>query len=140
MPSSDSLEVCGILHLSASHFIRSIGFCRHTLHSGRNGIWPRFFILERLNDRFPKKIIQTYSAFPNTQGDVVQLYNSLLTLKRLVDHADSVVVLYNNAFARIYAQIDCTFKPRPSIGSISWYQPLWLRVHSLDGRLASWRL
>ena len=46
------------------------------------------FILERLNDRFPKKIIQTYSVFPNTQGDVVQPYNSL-TLKRLVDHADS---------------------------------------------------
>jgi hypothetical protein len=29
-------------------------------------------LLERLNDKFPKKFIQTYSVFPNAQeGDVV---------------------------------------------------------------------
>jgi tubulin gamma len=33
----------------------------------------------------------------------VQPYNSLLTLKRLVNHADSVVVLDNSALARIVA-------------------------------------
>ena len=43
--SSDSLEVCGILHLSASHFIKSLGFRRRTLHSGRNWIWPRLLYL-----------------------------------------------------------------------------------------------
>lgn len=51
-------------------------------------------ILEKLNDRFPKKLIQTYSVFPNQQeaGDVVvQPYNSILTLKRLILNADSVV-------------------------------------------------
>lgn len=30
------------------------------------------FILEHLNDRFPKKIIQNYSVFPNTQeGNII---------------------------------------------------------------------
>ncbi|EJD41483.1 tubulin gamma chain [Auricularia subglabra TFB-10046 SS5] len=61
--------------------------------------------LERLNDRFPKTLIQTYSVFPNhTQPDVVvQSYNSLLTLRRLTNHADSVVMLDNAALARIAA-------------------------------------
>lgn len=52
-------------------------------------------LLEKLNDRFPKKIIQTYSVFPNqleTSDVVVQPYNSLLTLKRLVLNSDAVVI------------------------------------------------
>ena len=46
------------------------------------------------NCRFPKKLIQTYSVFPNVEevsDVVVQPYNSLLTLKRLKENADSVV-------------------------------------------------
>ncbi|KAJ7186702.1 gamma tubulin [Mycena filopes] len=63
------------------------------------------FMLERLADRFPKKLLQTYSFFPNSEeGDVVvQPYNALLTLKRLVDNADAVVVLDNQALSRIVA-------------------------------------
>ena len=75
------------------------------MHSiaGGTGSGLGSFLLERLNDKFPKKLIQTYSVFPNSQeGDVVvQPYNSMLTLKRLVNHADSVVVLDNSALARI---------------------------------------
>lgn len=73
--------------------------------AGGTGSGLGSFILERLNDKFPKKLIQTYSVFPNAQeGDVVvQPYNSLLTLKRLINHADSVVVLDNGALARISA-------------------------------------
>jgi len=51
-------------------------------------------LLERLNDRYPKKLIQTYSVFPNQQESsdvVVQPYNSILTLKRLILNADCVV-------------------------------------------------
>ncbi|POM67226.1 Tubulin gamma chain [Phytophthora palmivora] len=63
------------------------------------------YLLENLNDHFPKKLIQTYSVFPNQsdfQSDVVvQPYNSLLTMKRLVLNADSVVVLDNTALNRI---------------------------------------
>jgi tubulin gamma len=77
------------------------------MHSvaGGTGSGVGSFLLERLNDRFPKKLIQTYSVFPNTQEPdvVVQPYNSLLTLKRLANHADSVVVLDNGALARINA-------------------------------------
>jgi tubulin gamma len=63
--------------------------------------------------RYPKKLVQTYSVFPNqeTSNDpsntigvsdvVVQPYNSLLTLKRLTNSADCVVVLDNTALNRI---------------------------------------
>lgn len=63
-------------------------------------------ILEKLSDRFPKKLVQTYSVFPNQDeisDVVVQPYNSLLTLKRLTKSADSVVVLDNTALNRIAA-------------------------------------
>jgi tubulin gamma len=77
------------------------------LHSiaGGTGSGLGSFFLERLNDRFPKKLLQTYSFFPDSQkGDVVvQPYNALLTLKRLVNNADSVVVLDNMALSRIVA-------------------------------------
>ena len=77
------------------------------MHSiaGGTGSGLGSFLLERLNDKFPKKLIQTYSVFPNAQeGDVVvQPYNALLTLKRLTNHADSVVVLDNGALQRISA-------------------------------------
>ncbi|CAK78827.1 unnamed protein product (macronuclear) [Paramecium tetraurelia] len=76
------------------------------LHSiaGGTGSGSGSYILERLNDRFPKKIIQTYSVFPNqneTSDVVVQPYNSLLTLRRLAQNADAVVVLDNTALNRI---------------------------------------
>ena len=61
-------------------------------------------LLEKLNDRFPKKLLTTYSVFPNqleTSDVVVQPYNSLLTLKRLTQNADCVVVLDNTALNRI---------------------------------------
>ena len=51
------------------------------------------YLLERLNDRYPKKLIQTYSVFSNqaTSDVVVQPYNSLLTLKRLILNCDCTV-------------------------------------------------
>lgn len=77
------------------------------MHSiaGGTGSGLGSYILERLNDRYPKKLIQTYSVFPNsaTPDVVVQPYNSLLSLKRLTNNADSVVVLDNEALSRICA-------------------------------------
>jgi len=74
---SDSLEGFMLLHSIA----------------GGTGSGLGSFMLERLNDRFPKKLIQTYSVFPDMQeGDiVVQPYNSLLSMRRLTQNADSVV-------------------------------------------------
>ncbi|KAH8930736.1 gamma tubulin [Atractiella rhizophila] len=85
---SDSLEGFMLLHSIA----------------GGTGSGLGSHILERLSDRYPKKLIQTYSIFPNNLEGidvVVQPYNSLLTLRRLTEHADSVVVLDNAALARI---------------------------------------
>ncbi|KAK5124755.1 gamma-tubulin [Meristemomyces frigidus] len=85
---SDSLEGFMLLHSIA----------------GGTGSGLGSFLLERLNDRFPKKLIQTYSVFPgNTDDIVVQPYNSLLALRRLTENADSVVVLDNGALSRIAA-------------------------------------
>lgn len=99
---SDSLEGFMLLHSIA----------------GGTGSGLGSFLLERLNDRFPKKLIQTYSVFPDTvepqAGDiVVQPYNSLLALRRLTENADSVVVLDNGALSRIAA--DTLHVQRPSL-------------------------
>ena len=74
---SDSLEGFMLLHSIA----------------GGTGSGLGSYILERMNDRFPKKLIQTYSVFPDTErGDVVvNPYNSLLAMRRLTQNADSVV-------------------------------------------------
>ncbi|KAJ3265587.1 gamma-tubulin [Chytriomyces hyalinus] len=87
---SDSLEGFMLLHSIA----------------GGTGSGLGSWLLEYLGDRYPKKLIQTYSVFPNseeTSDTVVQPYNSMLSLKRLTQNADSVVVLDNAALNRIAA-------------------------------------
>lgn len=72
--------------------------------AGGTGSGLGSYLLEKLNDRYPKKLVQTYSVFPNQDemsDVVVQPYNSLLTLKRLTQNADCVVVLDNTALNRI---------------------------------------
>lgn len=72
--------------------------------AGGTGSGMGSYLLEALNDHFPKKLIQTYSVFPSwaDQSDVVvQPYNSILTMKRLTLNADAVVVLDNAALNRI---------------------------------------
>jgi tubulin gamma len=73
--------------------------------AGGTGSGMGSYILEQLSDHYPKKLIQTYSVFPNnydrSSDVVVQPYNSLLTLKRLTLNADCVVVLDNTALERI---------------------------------------
>lgn len=72
--------------------------------AGGTGSGMGSYLLEALADRYPKKLVQTYSVFPNQSESsdvVVQPYNSLLTLKRLTLNADAVVVLDNTALNRI---------------------------------------
>jgi tubulin gamma len=77
--NSDSLEGFNLLHSIA----------------GGTGSGLGSFLLENLSDHYPKKLVQTYSVFPNNAQDasdvVVQPYNSILTMKRLTVNADSVV-------------------------------------------------
>jgi len=63
------------------------------LHSiaGGTGSGLGSYLLERMNDRYPKKLIQTYSVFPDTGDVVVNPYNSMLAMRRLTQNADSVV-------------------------------------------------
>jgi len=77
-------------------------------------------LLEELNSQYPKKLIQTYSVFPNqgeTSDVVVQPYNSILTLKRLTLNADCVVVLDNTALNRI--AVDRLKVANPSVAEIN---------------------
>jgi hypothetical protein len=70
--------------------------------AGGTGSGMGSYLLERLNDRYPKKLIQTYSVFPNqeeTSDVVVQPYNSMLTLKRLAVSTATIYCIYLcNAF------------------------------------------
>jgi len=111
---SDSLEGFVVCHSIAGGTGSGMGSC----------------MLEQLNDRFPKKLIQTYSVFPNqdeVSDVVVQPYNSLLTLKRLALNADCVVVLDNMALNRI--AVDRLHIENPTLPkSIHWCRLLWLLV------------
>lgn len=72
--------------------------------AGGTGSGMGSYLLELLSEKFEKKLIQTYSVFPNQSESsdvVVQPYNSLLTLKRLTLNADVVVVVDNTALHRI---------------------------------------
>uniref|UniRef100_A0A915HET7 Tubulin gamma chain n=1 Tax=Romanomermis culicivorax TaxID=13658 RepID=A0A915HET7_ROMCU len=97
-------EIFDILDREADNSDSLEGFVLCHSIAGGTGSGLGSYILERLNDRFPKKLIETYSVFPNqeeTSDVVVQPYNSLLTLKRLTENADCVVVLDNTALTRI---------------------------------------
>ncbi len=75
-------------------------FLTHSI-AGGTGSGLGSFLLERLSDRFPKKVIQTYSVFPGDGDVVVQPYNTLLAAKRLVNNADSVVMVDNLALHKL---------------------------------------
>ena len=101
------------------------------LHSiaGGTGSGMGSFLLEKLNDRFPKKLVQTYSVFPDTQlasDVVVQPYNSVLAMRRLTQNADSVVVLDNSALGRIAG--DRVHVQEPSFHQTN--QLVWLTTSS----------
>jgi tubulin gamma len=105
--NSDSLEGFVLSHSIAGGTGSGMGSC----------------LLEKLNDRYPKKLIQTYSVFPNLDEKdgisdvVVQPYNSILTMKRLTLNADCVVVLDNTAMYRIAAER--LHIPNPSFSQIN---------------------
>ncbi|KAH8261765.1 hypothetical protein KR038_007969 [Drosophila bunnanda] len=97
-------EVFDIIDREAENSDSLEGFVLCHSIAGGTGSGMGSFVLERLSDRYSKKLIQTYSVFPNqdeVSDVVVQPYNSILTLMRLTECADSVVVLDNTALNRI---------------------------------------
>lgn len=77
------------------------GFVMTHSIAGGTGSGLGSFLLEAVNDRYPKKLIQTYSVSPNDNDVVIQPYNCVLTLKRLTLNADAVVVIDNVALTRM---------------------------------------
>lgn len=62
--------------------------------AGGTGSGLGSLLLELLRDRYPKKVLTTFSVFPNSEemsDVVVQPYNSILSLKRMNEHADCTV-------------------------------------------------
>jgi len=106
-------EVFDIIDREADGSDSLEGFVLAHSIAGGTGSGMGSYVLETLADRYPKKLVQTYSVFPNQETGqdsgggigvsdvVVQPYNSLLTLKRLTQCADCVVVLDNTALNRI---------------------------------------
>nr|P34787.1 RecName: Full=Tubulin gamma chain; AltName: Full=Gamma-tubulin [Plasmodium falciparum NF54]CAA44265.1 gamma-tubulin [Plasmodium falciparum] len=84
------------------------GFILSHSIAGGTGSGMGSYLLELLNDNYSKKMIQTFSVFPlltNESSDVVvQPYNSILTLKRLILSTDSVVVIDNTSLNRIFVE------------------------------------
>lgn len=73
--------------------------------AGGTGAGVGSLLLELLSDRFgSKKLVNTFLVFPSnekTSDVVVQPYNTVLTLKRLIDCSDSTVVFHNDALNSI---------------------------------------
>ncbi|QWU86649.1 hypothetical protein CA3LBN_000867 [Candidozyma haemuli] len=73
------------------------------MHSvaGGTGSGVGSLLLELLNDRYgSKKIVSTFSVFPSndkTSDVVVQPYNTMLTLRRLIDFGDATFVFDNDS-------------------------------------------
>jgi tubulin gamma len=96
--------VFDILDREVDHTDSLTGFVLCHSIAGGTGSGMGSYLLEQLNDLYPKKLVQTYSVFPSWTDEsdvIVQPYNSLLTMKRLVLNADAVVVLDNAALNRI---------------------------------------
>jgi tubulin gamma len=76
-------------------------FC-HSI-AGGTGSGIGSLLLERLTDEYGKATTMTFSVFPDpTASDVnVQPHNSILTIQRLAEKADAVIVLDNAALYQI---------------------------------------
>lgn len=66
-------------------------------------------LMELLHDRYgSKKMISTFLVFPSsdkTSDVVVQPYNTMLTLKRLIDYSDATFVFDNDSLSSLDAHI-----------------------------------
>ncbi|RKP29059.1 tubulin-domain-containing protein [Metschnikowia bicuspidata] len=77
--------------------------------AGGTGSGVGSYLLELLDDRYgSKKLVTTFSIFPSnerTSDVVVQPYNTVLTLQRLIDHSNATFVFDNDSLGRL----DSTF-------------------------------
>lgn len=79
------------------------GFIMFHSIGGGTGSGLGSFLLESIRDTMEKKIIQTVSVLPNNEeisDAVVQPYNVVLTLRRLIECSDSVIAMDNGGLVR----------------------------------------
>ena len=80
-------------------------FIMHSLGGG-TGSGLGTFILEQLEDHYPEIYRFVTAVFPSKQADVVTSpYNSMFSLSKLVDHADCVLPVENQALLEIVERI-----------------------------------
>lgn len=75
------------------------------------------YLLEMINENYPKKVIKTFSVFPQLKKSsdvVVQPYNTILSLKRLILNADLVSVIDNNVVNDYNFDSSTSFNSRSS--------------------------
>lgn len=112
--SAESVEhLNDIIDREAEGSDRLEGFQLFHSIAGGTGSGLGSLILESLADRYQKQLRQAYSVFPNSSDVVVQPYNSILTLQRLIVYADTILVLDNSALFR--AAADALSVPRPTL-------------------------
>uniref|UniRef100_A0A8C9HKF1 Tubulin gamma chain n=1 Tax=Piliocolobus tephrosceles TaxID=591936 RepID=A0A8C9HKF1_9PRIM len=101
-------EIIDIIDREVDNSDNLEGFILSHSIAGGTGSGMGSYLLELLSDNYSKKMIQTFSVFPlltNESSDVVvQPYNSILTLKRLILNTDSVVVIDNTSLNRIFVE------------------------------------
>ncbi|KAI5132571.1 tubulin gamma [Nematocida ausubeli] len=71
----------------------------HSLGGG-TGSGLGSYLLEEIREKYPKKTIQTISVFPNNSEvseSVVQPYNTMLSLRRLIENSDGVISMDNGS-------------------------------------------
>lgn len=71
--------------------------------AGGTGSGVGSYLVEHLGDAYPKAVRLTYSVFTDFKSGDTALhpFNTVLTLRRLIQHADGVVVLDNHALSAI---------------------------------------
>ncbi|KAH9385626.1 tubulin gamma [Nematocida major] len=80
------------------------GFILFHSVGGGTGSGLGSYLLEEIRDRLPKKAVQTVSIFPNNSEmseSVVQPYNTILTLRRLMQQADGVIAMDNGSLSSV---------------------------------------
>ncbi|KAJ1362004.1 Tubulin gamma chain [Parelaphostrongylus tenuis] len=121
-------QILDIIEREAENSDQMDGFLFTHSVSGGTGSGMGSLILEKIRDKFPKKVIQTFSVFANhedTSDVIVHPYNSVLSMERLIDFPDHVVVLDNAALNRLAA------------GKFETQQPTFEHINSLVTRIMS---
>jgi len=79
------------------------GFIMTHAVGGGSGGGLGALIMERLKEEFPKKILWSYSILPSPllSDAVVEPYNAILSLDKLIQYADETVVIDNHALYSI---------------------------------------